>query len=184
MSNATIRREIGIDAVNRTKQKTTDDKKGKFHEEGGAVYDTKDGQIAVPAKPGPVGEPGKSGGAGINVFDAADPSLMEQVTDTTPLTTYHTHPGGTEESVRMVGGQTAIIVKSFEQTPSNGIDIPNAANRSTRLGYNIVVGAGSKMKGTTINNKSSNGGQRVYFCNGTGVIGSMAIDGFVKAGRR
>jgi len=176
--DAAIRKSIGVDAVNEAK------KLGGMQETGGQVVETASGQLAVPAKPGPIGTPGLNGGASINTRDAADPTLIAKATSTIPLTDYHVHPAGTKEVASLVGGKPSVIIKGFEQSPST-IDKTNAqsSSRATQLGYSLVVAAGSKMVGTNIDNQRPNGGQRVYFYNGTGTLGSMSLKGFLNAGR-
>jgi RHS repeat-associated protein len=166
-----MRQAIGADAVARSNAPAGRDTRGGFHEEGGIIIATANGQLDVPAQPGGLGDPTRIGvAADINVTNPANPNLLTQATDPSQFETeYHVHPAG---QVRNRDGS----VSFFTQPPSNG-DItragsPNAA--PVRLGYRIVVGA--------CNNRDE-GGQRAYFYNGTGTLGSMPLNRFVNLPR-
>jgi RHS repeat-associated protein len=185
LPSLSVRQEIGINAVARSNAATSTERGATdgFAETGGVVIQTANGQLAVPAVRGAMGDPRINNGAAasINVENPADPNLIGQTTDPSSwVTTYHIHPSG---EIRNNDGS----ISSFNQPPSDFLervngqqvrrgDIPNAANPNASpvtLGYRIVVGAGRE----TINNRP-NGGQRVYFYNGSGVLGSMPLNRF------
>ena len=64
------------------------------------------------------------------------------------------------------------------------LDIKNAANKPTKSGYHIVVGAGSSTIMYFGQSVTNPGGQTVQFYNGQRVLGTMSIKGFVNAGRK
>ncbi|MFN0141322.1 MAG: RHS repeat-associated core domain-containing protein, partial [Pyrinomonadaceae bacterium] len=181
-----VRQEIGVDAVARSNAATSTERgaRGGFAETGGVVIQTENGQLAVPAVQGAMGDPRRQGAAAeINVENPANPSLISQTTDPSSwVTTYHIHP-----SAEITNRDNS--VSTFNQPPSNYTetvngqqvargDIPNAANPSSApvtLGYRIVVAAGR----ANVNGQNT-GGQRVYFYNGTGVLGSMPTNRFVN----
>ena len=169
-----VRTAIGVDAVAEAKRL------GGYRETGGQVIETANGQLAVPAVPGPVGTPGENGGAEIDKFNPADPTMMKQSTGRIPLTTYHIHPPGTK--TKATGSDTGIVM-GFDQQPSP-TDITNASNQPTKLGYHIQVGAGRSTIMYFGKEKINPGGQMVQFYNGNDVIGSMTLKGFINAGRR
>jgi RHS repeat-associated protein len=170
-----VRQEIGVAAVARSNAPAGADTQGGKHEEGGIVIATANGQLAVPAQPGGLGDPNRPGAAAdINVANPANPNLLNQATDPSQFETeYHIHPSG---QVRNRDGS----ISFFAQPPSdNDIRIAGSPNAApVRLGYRIVAGAGS----ARINNRDV-GGQRVYFYNGAGVRGSMPLNRFVNLPR-
>jgi RHS repeat-associated protein len=170
-----VRQEIGSAALARSNRPTggntpTDDREGRFHEEGGIVVQTQNGQLAVPARPGPVSDPAAANPATIDVTNAVNPNLAAQATSPVLVTTYHVHPAG-ERKERVTQGNTTTETTHFFRQPPSGADQTFAGGNPTSLGYHIVVGAG----------RSSNpGGQRVHFYNGNGVIGTMPLNRFVN----
>ncbi len=169
-----VRTVIGVDAVKQAKDL------GGFRETGGQVIKTQDGQLAVPALPGPVGTPGEGGGASIDKSKAANPDQMKSASSSLLETTYHVHPGGTKT---VAPGSASATVKKFNQQPSPE-DINNAANTPTRLGYHLQVGAGSSTINYMGQSRDNPGGQKVNFYNGNGIIGTMSLKGFINAGRK
>jgi RHS repeat-associated protein len=167
-----VRQEIGVDAVARSNSRTggntpTDDRRGGFHEEGGVVIQTANGQRAVPAQPGPVQDP--TGTATINVLNMSNANAQVVASATSPVleTAYHIHPSGT---TRNRDGS----ISYFVQPPSQA-DRNFAAQEPTRLGYHIVVGAGAAQVAG-----QNTGGQTVYFYNGTRTVGTMPLNRFVN----
>jgi hypothetical protein len=180
-----VRQEIGVAAVARSNAKTTDDKVGGNHEEGGTVVSTTNGQVAIPAKAGAVGNQN----AVIDVFTPANPTqaaaIGQTITNPDIVTTYHIHPSGStpieEEkplsatNVTVIGGSETVKSKVWTQEPSQ-VDQTFASGVKAQLGYHIVVGARNNT---------------VYFYNGTTkngntYIGKMPLNTFntVRAGRR
>lgn len=133
---------------------TADDKKGGFHEEGGQWIITADGKIiSVPAKPGPA-NPEMKGGVHIQPSDAVNPGLKDNMTELGG--TWHVHPSG--EITQEKGNVRT--TRSFDQPPSEK-DIKEAGS-----GINIVVAAREK---------------KVYFYNGSGMLGEpMKLKDFLK----
>ena len=172
LPSQSIRQDIGVTAVARSNAPAGADTRGGFHEDGGMVIATATGQLDIPAQPGPLGNPTRPGvAAEINVENPATPNLLVQAADPSQAETdYHVHPSG---QVRNRDGS----ISSFAQPPSPG-DLARAANPNAipvRLGYRIVVAAGdARINGQDI------GGQKVYFYNGSGVLGSMPLNRFVN----
>jgi hypothetical protein len=164
-----VRQEIGVAAVARSDAKTTDDTVGGNHEEGGTVVSTTNGQVAIPAQSGAVGNQN----AMIDVYNAANPTqaaaVGKTVTNPDLVTTYHVHPSGVtpiEEkkplsatNATVFGGSETVKNKVWVQPPSQ-VDQNFAAGVKTQLGYHIVVGARDKT---------------VYFYNGTSSKGKTYI---------
>jgi RHS repeat-associated protein len=163
-----VRQEAGVAAVARSNSPTggntpTDDRRGGFHEEGGGVIQTANGQAAAPALPGPVQDP-RSGNPvtldPLNTSNATAQMVASSATSTNEVTFYHVHPSGTA-TTRSNGTETT---SSFVQPPSQA-DRNFAARSPTTLGYHIVVGARD---------------HTVYFYNGTGTLGTMPLNRFVN----
>lgn len=132
------------------------------------VIQTANGQLAVPAVLGAMGDPRRpanTAGAQINPENPANPSLISQTTDPSSwVTSYHIHPSGEIEANN--------TIRSFNQRPSDFVetvngqqvrsgDIPNAASANATpvtLGYRIEVGAGR----ASINGQNT-GGQKDLF---------------------
>ena len=177
-----IRQEIGVAAVNRSNSPTADDKTGGFHEEGGVVLDTSDGVVAVPAPSGAASKPNSIENVTVDVYGGVSKETYEKTTGL--VTTYHIHPSGTIDvspqnnastvGKTVIGGSERQETKYFAQPPSQA-DKNGIGTLPTKLGYHIVVGAGSK----TILGQNT-GGQKVYFYNSSGgVKGSLPLNKFV-----
>lgn len=171
-----VRQEIGVAAVTRSNQPNGTDPVGEQHEEGGLVIATANGQLAVPANPGLPINPLSGNPATVDVFNAQNPQLLNQASDTTanPETSYHVHPRGkvsTTSNTSTSGGGTSVFGSAqtrtgkFNQSPTGSpTDFAFGANTPTRLGYHIVVGARD---------------QKVYFYTNR-VLGTMPLDKFVS----
>jgi hypothetical protein len=134
------------------------------------------GQVAIPAAFGDT-----SGGQSKREIDTTLPAnqvsaaaIGNTMTSPDMETTYHVHPkqetsttSGTAAppGTTVFGGTTTTTTHQWNQGPSSK-DLLLAAGRSTRLGYEMVVGARDK---------------RVYFYNGKGTIGTMPLTTFVSA---
>ena len=130
-----------MNAVNASNGKTADDTRGGFHEEGGQWGTTTSGAVSVAPAVPGPANLNVVGGAHMDPAKAVDPSVKNNWQSLDG--TYHVHPSG---SITDANGQRLF----FAQGPS-GKDISVAGG-----GINIVVGAGDK---------------KVYFYNGSGVIG-------------
>mgnify|MGYP002478589962 CR=1 FL=1 len=175
-----VRQEIGVDAVNRSNSPTTSDTAGTFHEEGGTVWQGTNGQFAVPASPGAFSDPLTQQNAQIDVYNAANPQLLNNVDPSRPdvETIYHVHPSGekpipkplTATNEVKIGGSEAVS-KNFVQSPSQKDINLFSQQPKTRLGYAIVVGARDKT---------------VYFYRGSGnrsdcnCIAKMPLNKFIS----
>ena len=157
------------DSVKASNRKTTDDKKGGSHEEGGVAY-TKDGvQVVAPAQPGKYQDVKVPGEAKIDPFKAADPSLQKPG-DVIADVEWHVHPSASVTETTgsqsapgtvVLGGTTTTKTYSFNQFPSPDADIPNAG--AAKL--SIVVGARDKT---------------VYVYNTSGIVCTESLRDFNK----
>jgi RHS repeat-associated protein len=173
-----VRQEIGA-AVDRSNGPSGSDKKGGDHEEGGIVVATTDGPTAIPAASG--GTQGGTAKREIDTTKPADPAkaaeIGKRMTSLELETAYHVHPEKIDpikdnnknlnatNAVVFGGSESSSKSHVWEQGPSPK-DIKVASERSTRLGYEMVVGARDG---------------KVYFYSGNGVIGTMKLKTFTKA---
>ena len=141
-----------MNSVNASNAPSGADTTGGFHEEGGQWGTTTSGAPSVaPAIPGPANM-AVVGGAHIDPTNAVDQSVKSSWQSIGG--DYHVHPSG---SITDANGLTHV----FNQPPS-GKDISVAGDG----GIHIVVGAGDK---------------RVYYYNGSGVIGQpMKLKDFMR----
>jgi RHS repeat-associated protein len=157
------------DAVDRSNKPTSDDKKGKHHEEGVVTgKDANGNHVIVPAKPGAYSDVTKPGGkATVNPSIAADPS--KQNTVVSPEVVAHVHPAGTDTSLTTnSAGQTIVNTSSYVQTPSQQ-DLDAAIPAP---GINLVVGAGST--------GNASGLPTVYFYDSSGTTCTESYTDFLK----
>jgi RHS repeat-associated protein len=159
--DAAVREAVGA-AVSRSNGKTSDDKQGGFHEEGGQWgLDASGSQAEVPAAAGPVSNPQTDAVATIQTGVPANPADAGRIV--TLQGTFHVHPKGevvVGPGPGVIGGTTTTY--GFNQPPSQ-VDINNATTN------NIVVGARNKT---------------VYFYNSSGVRGTFPLNQFLKLGRK
>jgi hypothetical protein len=163
------REEMGaaVDRSNAPSQ-AAGDQTGGFHEEGGIVGTTSNGQeIVIPAAPGPASDPRTDKDAHIDPFSAANKSQLNDLASATA--TYHVHPSGEiKESPKAPPG--TVVIGGTEKTfnfiqPPSPHDISNAAQRTRDLGVstNVVLGARDK---------------KAYIYNGSGVRATLPLDRF------
>jgi RHS repeat-associated protein len=156
-------------AVDRSNKPTSDDKKGKNHEEAVVTGKDANGNHAiVPAKPGAYSDVTQAGGtATVKPEVAADPA--KQGTIATPEVEAHVHPAGTVTTdATNSTGQTVETTHSWVQTPSQ-------ADRDAALpapGITLVVGAGST--------GNASGSPTVYFYNSSGTTCTESYKDFLK----
>lgn len=156
-------------AVDRSNKPTTDDKKGKNHEE--AVMTGKDANgnhVIVPAQPGAYSDVTQKGEkATVKPDVPADPSDKGKMS--TPEVQAHVHPAGTATDLSTNSeGQTIQNTHYWVQTPSS-------ADQGAALpapGINLVVGAGST--------GNASGSPTVYFYDSNGTTCTESYKDFLK----
>jgi RHS repeat-associated protein len=176
-----VRQEIGVAAVNRSNTATTSDTAGTFHEEGGTVWtDAKGNQFAVPAVSGAYSDPLTQENAQINVYNPANPNLLNNVDPNSSgvVTIYHVHPGGEKDIPKPLTATNEVKIGGSEPVSKNFVQMPSQKDISlvskqppNSLGYGIVVGARDKT---------------VYFYKGSGnrsscnCVGTMPLNKFIS----
>jgi RHS repeat-associated protein len=176
-----VRQEIGVAAVNRSNTATTSDTAGTFHEEGGTVWtDAKGNQFAVPAVSGAYSDPLTQQNAQIDVYNPANPNLLNNVDPNSSgvVTIYHVHPSGEKDIPKPLTATNEVKIGGSEPVSKNFVQMPSQKDISlvskqppNSLGYGIVVGARDKT---------------VYFYKGSGnrsscnCVGTMPLNKFIS----